>query len=107
MLILTATDPDTAIASSDTAMALHRHDPLAAAALRFEYFPALWHLTLLWVSDSGQIREAVEGELAHLFHDFESADNPASLWLLGVGGGFFGIILVIAVLLILVTYLLR
>jgi hypothetical protein len=75
------------------------------AELRFEYFPALCHLTLHWQSGRGEVRETVEAELAQSFRQLRLRDNPASWWLFGVGGGCIGVIFVILVLLILLKML--
>jgi len=80
---------------------------LRDAALKFEYFPALCHLTLRWNAAAGPLRDEVEAGLAEALSDADTPDNPAALWFLGVGGSLIGMIFVILVLLMLMLYLTR
>lgn len=75
------------------------------AELRFEYFPALCHLTLHWQMNREQTRERVEAELARCFRQVEVEENPASAWFLGVGGGCIAVIFVLIVLLMVIQML--
>lgn len=99
---------DYATSAGDTHVTRVASAPVARgeAALQFEYFPALCHLTLRWTSSAGQLREAVEAELAEVLeHANADSNNPASMWFLGVGGSLIGMIIVILLLLLLVVIL--
>lgn len=69
--------------SAGNRLIIHPAGDKSAAAVEFDTFPALRHVTLCWHGEPGAVRGEVEAELAIVLSEVDSGYNPAAAWFLG------------------------
>jgi len=81
-----------AVASAPSAAATLSTSSPPLAALELDPFPAMHNITLRWQSEGATFRRDLEAELARLFAQVESPENPVSGWCLTVSSCLFSAI---------------
>jgi hypothetical protein len=81
--------------------------PVGQAVLALTAAPALRHLTLHWLYDSGTVRRRFESELRDALGAMETPDSPVAGWFLTAATALFSVLLVLLGLLVMVLWQLR
>lgn len=76
---------------------------LPTGAVELEAFNSLRHVTLHWFVKDLRLRTQLEGDLERRLGEASAAENPATTWLLGVSSMLFGLVILGALFIILLT----
>ncbi len=74
------------------------------AIVRVDPFPALCNVTLHWNGQAPQLRRDIETDLNRALKHVQTHDNPAATWILGIGGILLGILFLMVVVMVMLTY---
>ncbi len=75
-----------------------------SAEVKVDVFPALCHVSLSWIGETGTIRRAVEAQLQRRLEGARTFDNPSAGWMLALTGLLLGLILLAGMTLLLIHY---
>jgi hypothetical protein len=93
--IATGTRPPRTVISNDVVI------------LDMDAFAMMCNVTLTWQTGDGALRQEVEAELAKALAEIQTTDNAAGRWLLTLSTGMFGLMFLIAVVILAGVILLR